>query len=174
MLIADTRAEVRIAAGETLVVVAGLVRKEDLGTRVLTIVLELAHNEVNEDLRMTAVRDGACPCARRARARCMLTRMRRTHRACPPPPLQAVLLNELAETLGPDLCRDFVTPELICLAEDPMFRVRKVRTVTSTECALACARVRSRGGLHRPRLVCPVLYAPSCMPLGHAGGRVEH
>jgi hypothetical protein len=38
---------------------------------------------------------------------------------------QAVLLNELAETLGPDLCHQFVVPEVICLSEDPVFRVRK-------------------------------------------------
>ncbi len=36
-----------------------------------------------------------------------------------------MLLNELAETLGPDLCHQFVTPEVICLSEDPFFRVRK-------------------------------------------------
>jgi serine/threonine-protein phosphatase 4 regulatory subunit 1 len=35
------------------------------------------------------------------------------------------LLNLLAECLGPDLCRQFVIPEVVSLAEDPVFRVRK-------------------------------------------------
>eukprot|EP01036_Dinobryon_divergens_P028473 gene28473-37423_t len=35
------------------------------------------------------------------------------------------LLNMLAESMGQDLCRQFVIPEVVSLAEDPMFRVRK-------------------------------------------------
>jgi serine/threonine-protein phosphatase 4 regulatory subunit 1 len=35
------------------------------------------------------------------------------------------LLNMLAECLGQDLCRQFVIPEVVSLAEDPVFRVRK-------------------------------------------------
>jgi serine/threonine-protein phosphatase 4 regulatory subunit 1 len=35
------------------------------------------------------------------------------------------LLNSLAESLGQDLCRQFVIPEVVSLAEDPVFRVRK-------------------------------------------------
>lgn len=37
----------------------------------------------------------------------------------------AQLLNLLAECLGQDLCRQFVIPEIVSLAEDPVFRVRK-------------------------------------------------
>lgn len=37
----------------------------------------------------------------------------------------AELLNELAEDLGLDLCKQFVIPEMVSLAEDPVFRVRK-------------------------------------------------
>ena len=37
----------------------------------------------------------------------------------------AVLLNSLAEIMGTDLCKQFVIPEVISLAEDPVFRVRK-------------------------------------------------
>jgi serine/threonine-protein phosphatase 4 regulatory subunit 1 len=37
----------------------------------------------------------------------------------------SVLLNILAETLGEDLCKQFVIPEVVSLAEDPAFRVRK-------------------------------------------------
>ena len=35
------------------------------------------------------------------------------------------LLNLLAESLGKDLCTQFVIPEVVSLAEDPNFRVRK-------------------------------------------------
>lgn len=37
----------------------------------------------------------------------------------------AQLLNLLAESLGQDLCKQFVIPEVVSLAEDPVFRVRK-------------------------------------------------
>ena len=90
-LLSDAIAEVRVSAGVSLVAAAGLMRSEDLGPRVLTLVLQLAHNDDQEDIRMTA----------------------------------AVLLNELAETFGPDLCIQFVASEVVCLAEDPLFRVRK-------------------------------------------------
>jgi serine/threonine-protein phosphatase 4 regulatory subunit 1 len=90
-LISDVQPEVRIAAGESLVSVAGWLKPSDLGTHVLTIVLHLAHDDEAEDLRMTA----------------------------------AVLLNEVASNLGPELCEQFVVPELTYLADDPVFRVRK-------------------------------------------------
>lgn len=35
------------------------------------------------------------------------------------------LLNLLAESLGQELCKQFVIPEVVSLAEDPVFRVRK-------------------------------------------------
>lgn len=35
------------------------------------------------------------------------------------------LLNLLADSLGHDLCKQFVIPEVVSLAEDPVFRVRK-------------------------------------------------
>eukprot|EP01031_Cornospumella_fuschlensis_P037207 gene37207-45162_t len=37
----------------------------------------------------------------------------------------AQLLNLLAETMGQDLCRQFIIPEVVSLSEDPVFRVRK-------------------------------------------------
>ena len=52
---------------------------------------QLAHEDDNEDMRMTA----------------------------------SELLNLLAELLGHDLCKQFVIPEVVSLAEDPVFRVRK-------------------------------------------------
>eukprot|EP01138_Halocafeteria_seosinensis_P005688 gb/GECG01005815.1/.p1 GENE.gb/GECG01005815.1/~~gb/GECG01005815.1/.p1 ORF type:complete len:814 (+),score=124.66 gb/GECG01005815.1/:1-2442(+) len=52
-MVADRQAEVRISAGESLVSVAKYISGEDLGPRVLTIVLQLAHDD-EMDLRMTA------------------------------------------------------------------------------------------------------------------------
>eukprot|EP00953_Heterococcus_sp_UTEX-ZZ885_P034660 17929-Heterococcus_DN1.PRE.1 len=37
----------------------------------------------------------------------------------------AAVLNDLAQVLGPDLCQQFVTPDMVSLSEDPVFRVRK-------------------------------------------------
>lgn len=89
-LLGDGVVEVRVAAGEALVSAAARVRPADLGPRLLTLVLELAHREDAEDLRMTA----------------------------------AVLLNELAPALGPELAGQFLVPEAVNLAEDPVYRVR--------------------------------------------------
>ena len=62
--------QVRHAAGEGLVAVAELLRVEDQGQHILTIVLQLSHDDEQDELRMAAV----------------------------------VLLNQLAQHLGPDLC----------------------------------------------------------------------
>ena len=90
-LVVDMQPEVRIAAGESLVKVAAMMRAEDIGTKLLTVVLHLVHNAEAEDMRMTG----------------------------------AVLLNEFATSLGPELCGQFVVPELTYLANDSVFRVRK-------------------------------------------------
>lgn len=39
--------------------------------------------------------------------------------------LASELFNSLAENFGSELCKQFVVPEVICLSEDPVFRVRK-------------------------------------------------
>jgi serine/threonine-protein phosphatase 4 regulatory subunit 1 len=90
-LVSDSQAAVRHAAGDGLVAVAELLRVEDQGQHILTTVLQLSHDDEQEDLRMAAV----------------------------------VLLNQLAKYLGPELCHQFVTPEIVSLSEDPVFRVRK-------------------------------------------------
>jgi len=90
-LLEDTKVEVRQAASVALVAVAQIVKPSDLGQHVLTIILQLAHEDENEEMRMTA----------------------------------SELLNLLAEHLGLDLCKQFVIPEVVSLAEDPVFRVRK-------------------------------------------------
>ncbi len=91
-LLEDAKNEVRQASATTLVELSVLVRADDLGQHVLTIVLLLAHAQPEkEEQRMTA----------------------------------AHLLNLLAERLGQDLCKQFIIPEVVSLAEDPDFRVRK-------------------------------------------------
>ncbi len=91
-LLEDAKNEVRQASATTLVELSVLIRADDLGQHVLTIVLLLAHAQPEkEEQRMTA----------------------------------AHLLNLLAERLGQDLCKQFIIPEVVSLAEDPDFRVRK-------------------------------------------------
>lgn len=69
--------------------VAACVKPQEQGSHVLTVVLQLAHEIEQEDLRMTAVRICAC----HSGCRPSLTTLR----------CQAVLLNDLAELLGTDL-----------------------------------------------------------------------
>lgn len=90
-LLEDNKVDVRQAASIALVSVAQIIQPPDLGQHVLTIILQLAHEDENEEMRMTA----------------------------------SELLNLLAEHLGLDLCKQFVIPEVVSLAEDPVFRVRK-------------------------------------------------
>ncbi len=47
--------QVRISAGESLCRVTRLLRPEDRGKHALTLVLQLAHDDEQEELRMTAV-----------------------------------------------------------------------------------------------------------------------
>lgn len=48
--------QVRLSAGESLVQVTRLLRPDDRGKHALTLVLQLAHDDEQEELRMTAVR----------------------------------------------------------------------------------------------------------------------
>ncbi|KAG2759632.1 hypothetical protein PC129_g7846 [Phytophthora cactorum] len=54
-LVSDDQHEVRSAASESLVEMAALVKPEDQGQHVLTIVLPLAHDDDNEQFRISAV-----------------------------------------------------------------------------------------------------------------------
>lgn len=90
-LLNDSQEEVRVSTGESLCHICTLLKPEDRGKHALTLVLQLAHDDEQEELRMTA----------------------------------AKLLNDMVESLGPELCHQFVSPELVSLAEDPVFRVRK-------------------------------------------------
>lgn len=54
-LVSDDQHEVRSAASESLVDMAALVRAEDQGQHILTIVLPLAHDDDNEQFRIAAV-----------------------------------------------------------------------------------------------------------------------
>ena len=58
-LVSDPTPDVRLASGESLIEVAKHLKPSDLGPRVLTFVLELAHDDREEELRMTAVRSAA-------------------------------------------------------------------------------------------------------------------
>ena len=53
-LLEDEKPEVRQAAVATLVEIAQLVKPDDLGQHVLTIILRLAHEDEKEEMRMTA------------------------------------------------------------------------------------------------------------------------
>lgn len=54
-LVSDEQHEVRTAASDSLVEMAALVHPEDQGTHILTIVLPLAHDDDNEQFRISAV-----------------------------------------------------------------------------------------------------------------------
>ncbi|TYZ61471.1 hypothetical protein PybrP1_004679 [[Pythium] brassicae (nom. inval.)] len=54
-LVSDEQHDVRAAASDSLVEMAALVKSEDQGQYVLTIVLPLAHDDDNEQLRISAV-----------------------------------------------------------------------------------------------------------------------
>jgi HEAT repeat protein len=54
-LVSDPQHEVRSAAADSLVEMAALVQQEDQGQYILTIVLPLAHEDDNEQLRISAV-----------------------------------------------------------------------------------------------------------------------
>jgi hypothetical protein len=47
--------QVRLSAGESLCTITRLLRPEDRGRHALTLVLQLAHDDEQEELRMTAV-----------------------------------------------------------------------------------------------------------------------
>ena len=67
-----------------------------------------------------------------------------------------MLLNDLAQVLGKDLCHQFIVPELTSLSEDPLCRVRKAtalnlhnacRTVEPhVRCVFVCLTALGDGG----------------------------
>jgi len=42
----------------------------------------------------------------------------------------AGILNDMADSMGPDLCQQFLVPELVSLSDDPVFRVRKAAALS--------------------------------------------
>ncbi|GMI48465.1 hypothetical protein TrCOL_g6668 [Triparma columacea] len=90
-MLSDQSPEVRTVCSSGLVSLSKCMNAGDLGPHVLTVVLQLAHDDENEEMRMTA----------------------------------AGLLADMCAVIGADLVRQFVAPEIISLAEDPVFRVRK-------------------------------------------------
>ena len=59
-LLSDVQAEVRNMASESLVDIASLIKEEDQGQHILTVVLPLAHEDDDELMRITAVRFILC------------------------------------------------------------------------------------------------------------------
>ena len=53
-LLEDEKSEVRQAAANTLVGISEVLKPDDLGQHVLTIILQLAHDDDKEEMRMTA------------------------------------------------------------------------------------------------------------------------
>ncbi|RHZ13836.1 hypothetical protein DYB26_012096, partial [Aphanomyces astaci] len=54
-LVTDVQAEVRHIATDSVVLVAGVIKPEDQGQHILTLVLPLAHEDGDEQMRITAV-----------------------------------------------------------------------------------------------------------------------
>ena len=114
-LLADQSPEVRNAASQGIVAISKICNPADLGTHVLTVVLQLAHDDSNEEMRMTA----------------------------------AQLLSSLCTVIGTDLVCQFITPEIISLAEDPVFRVRKAAALhLANICQVRLKRGESKMTLH--------------------------
>ena len=85
----------------------------DLGPHVLTVVLQLAHDDENEEMRMTA----------------------------------ASLLSDMCGVIGEDLVRQFVAPEIISLAEDAVFRVRKAAAINLSKICLVAGPTDTKARL---------------------------
>ena len=91
------------------------------------------------------------------------------------------LLGALASTVGTELCCQFVLPEIISLADDPVFRVRKAaalkvgspcHVVWARRCVLPSCHPYQVGSLcHRRAAACyPVIALPGGQPVP-CGGR---
>jgi serine/threonine-protein phosphatase 4 regulatory subunit 1 len=65
----------------------------------------------------------------------------------------AELLKHVGRVLGQDLCQQFIIPEIVSLAEDPVFRVRKA---TALNFHNIC---RSEGNTSCSRGLCLPLFA---------------
>lgn len=141
-LLGDSKAEVRQTAGEALVGVAALMKPSDLGQYVLTIVLQLAHDDVNEEVRMTAaglLNDlaemlGPDLCRQFVTPEMVslgednVFRVRKA---------TALSLHHICRVVGAQDSRERLLPTYIRLTKDDMYRVRKACTESLVDMAKA-------------------------------------
>ncbi|ETW06513.1 hypothetical protein, variant [Aphanomyces invadans] len=129
-LVTDVQAEVRHVATDSLVLVAGCIKPEDQGQHILTLVLPLAHEDGDEQMRITALtllnklavylgRDLCCQfCVPEfiSLAGDPVFRVRK-----------AIALNcvQVCTTAGPDVTEERLLPAFLRLANDDIWGVRK-------------------------------------------------
>ncbi len=151
-LASDASAEVRLAAGGALVGVAPLFAREELGARVLTVVLALAHDDDAEELRMSAavllneLSDAMGPelCAQFVLPEMVCLAedpVFRVRKAA------ALNLDAVCRAAGPALAQRRLLPAFLRLAADDIWGVRKaaaeslVAVSRSLEPAARCAEL---------------------------------
>lgn len=98
-------------AGENIGKVAHFLNEEDRGKYILTTVLSMAHDDLNENNRIVAVQ--------------VLLNFLLKFINSLPFLIKSKLLSKMASCFGKDLCEQFVGLEFLSLGEDPQIRVRK-------------------------------------------------
>jgi serine/threonine-protein phosphatase 4 regulatory subunit 1 len=143
-LVSDEQHEVRSAASESLVDMAALVRPEDQGQHVLTIVLPLAHDDDNEQFRISAVTlynglaehfgpelcQQFCVPELISLSEDPVFRVRKS---------TALSFSNVCKTAGVDLSRERLIPAFQRLAKDDIWGVRKACAECLVNVALALA-----------------------------------
>ncbi|RLN56095.1 hypothetical protein BBJ29_006728 [Phytophthora kernoviae] len=139
-LVSDEQHEVRSAASESLVEMAALVKPEDQGQHVLTIVLPLAHDDDNEQFRISAVTlynglaehfgpelcQQFCVPELISLSEDPVFRVRKS---------TALSFSNVCKTAGQELSRERLVPAFQRLAKDDIWGVRK----TCAECMVSIA-----------------------------------
>ncbi|CAI5729540.1 hypothetical protein KXD40_003576 [Peronospora effusa] len=143
-LVSDEQHEVRSAASESLVDMAALVKLEDQGQHVLTIVLPLAHDDDNEQFRISAVTlynelaehfgpelcQQFCVPELISLSEDPVFRVRKS---------TALSFSNVCKTAGMELSRERLIPAFQRLAKDDIWGVRKACAECFVNVALALA-----------------------------------
>ncbi|KUF97299.1 ATP-binding Cassette (ABC) Superfamily [Phytophthora nicotianae] len=143
-LVSDDQHEVRSAASESLVEMAALVKPEDQGQHVLTIVLPLAHDDDNEQFRISAVAlynglaehfgpelcQQFCVPELISLSEDPVFRVRKS---------TALSFSNVCKTAGVELSRERLIPAFHRLAKDDIWGVRKACAECLVNVALALA-----------------------------------
>lgn len=143
-LVSDKQHEVRGAASESLVAIAPLVKAEDQGAYVLTIVLPLAHDDDNEQFRISAIslyhglaeHLGADLCQQFCVPELIslsedpVFRVRKSTAQC---------FANVCTTAGQDVSRERLLPAFQRLAHDDIWAVRKACVESLVNISLALA-----------------------------------